>query len=127
MNEPTQAIVMTLCPQEIFDVPEELKDCFWQVQTGREALAIMRMFHMDLFLISLELPDLNPWEFVRSVQLRSTGAKWALLARRLEVRDEINARMLGVLSIYHEPPRAEDLYRLAQRLRRNNRYTRVSV
>ena len=127
MNERIQAMVMTVCPQEVFEVPPEIVDSFWQVQSGREALAILRMFHVDLLLVSLDLPDIGTWEFVRSVKLRNSCAKWALLAGDLEPRDEVNARTLGVLSIYHQPPKAEELYQLAQRIRKNHSYYRVSI
>ncbi len=126
MSEEIRPMVMTVCPQEVFGVPAEWRDCFWQVQTGREALAILRMFHVDLLLVSLDLPDISTWEFVRNARARNSCARWALLAGDLEPRDEVNARALGVLSIYHRPPGAEELYRMALRIRQNHRDYRVS-
>jgi CheY-like chemotaxis protein len=127
MSEEIRPMVMTVCPQESFEVPAEMIDCFWQVPTGREALAILRMFHVDLLLVSLHLPDISTWELVRDIRARNSCARWALLAPDLETRDEVNARALGVLSIYHQRPGAEELYQLALRIRQSHRDYRVSV
>jgi DNA-binding response OmpR family regulator len=96
MSEKIRPTVMTVCPQEVFEVPAEMSGCFWQVQTGREALAILRMFYVDLLLVSLDLPDINTWEFVRNIRARNSCARWALLAPGLEPRDEVNARALEI-------------------------------
>jgi DNA-binding NarL/FixJ family response regulator len=113
--------VMAVCPGESFKIPKTFETCFWQVQTGHEAFEIMRIVPMDLLLVSMDLPDIDVWQFVKKVKIRDSHAKWVLLSDQLDPRQEIQARTLGVVRIFYTTPDIGELYEMAVRIRQNDK------
>ena len=117
MNGAARATVMVIFPKVLVNVPDDLEGCFWQVESGHEALEIMRMFSVDLLLVNMHLPDIDTWEFVQRVKILRPGAKWVLLCRNPKAEQELRARTLGVLRIFYTMPDATELYELAVSIR----------
>jgi hypothetical protein len=76
---------------------------------------------MDLLLISTDVPDIDTWDLVRRVRILHPGAKWALLCREANPRQELRARTLGVLRTFCTMPDATELYNLAVLIREKTR------
>ena len=121
MDGINQATVLTLCRNESFDVPKNLQGCFWQLKSDREALEIMRMFSVDLLLVNLNPPELDTWQFIKTVRIYDSKAKWALLCCQLDPKTEIQARALGVLRIFQTKPDVSELYNLAMAIKQRNK------
>lgn len=125
MSLTQKPMMMAVCPNESFEVPQDMQECFWQIESGQEALGIMRMFHIDLLLVSLDLPDTDTWQFIKRVKSQNSKAKWALLCYQLDSKTEVQARTLGVLRIFNMKPDVSELYNLAVVIKQNSRYRQV--
>jgi len=86
---------------------------FHWVGTGREALEMLRVLKTDLLLTSLDLPDLTTWELISRVRALWPEQRWVLVCGRLTDDEEIQARALGVLRIFHTTPEVRELTDLA--------------
>ena len=125
MSQIQKPMMMTVCPNESFKVPKDLQECFWEIESGHEALEIMRMFHIDLLLVSLDLPDIDTWQFIKRVKSQDSSAKWALLCYQPDSNTEIQARTLGVLRVFYTKPEVSELCDLAVVIRQSARYRQV--
>ena len=125
MDGINQATVLTLCPNETFDVPRNLQECFWQLESDQGALEIMRIFSIDLLLVSLNPSEVDTWQFIRKVKIQDSKAKWVLLCYQLDSKTEIQARTLGVLRIFQTKPDVNELYNLAMAIRKSNRNRQI--
>ena len=121
MEGMNQATIMALCPDQLFDVPENLKECFWQFESGQEVLEIMRVFPVDLLLVSLDIPDVDIWQFIKTVKIKDSKIKWILLCHQIDPETEVKARTLGVFRIFQAKPDVNELYKLAVVIRQRNR------
>ena len=113
---------MALCPDQLFDVPENLQQSFWQFESGQEVLEIMRLCPIDLLLVSLNLPDIDTWQFIKTVKIKDSKVKWILLCHQLDAKTEVKARTLGVFRIFHTVPDINELYNLAVAIRQRDRW-----
>jgi len=116
---------MALCPNQSFDVPENLQDSFWQFESEQEVLEIMRVFPIDLLLVSLNLPDVDTWQLIKTVKIQDSKVKWVLLCYQLDPKTEVRARTLGVFRIFHTKPDVNELYNLAVAIRQRNKYKQI--
>ena len=89
MHDKTPVAVMAVCPGESFKIPKTFESHFWQVETGHEAFEIMRVVPVDLLLVSMNLPDIDVWQFIKKVKIRDSHAKWALLSNQIDPEQEI--------------------------------------
>jgi DNA-binding NarL/FixJ family response regulator len=121
MYDKAPVAVMAVCPGESFKIPKTFEACFWQVESGQEAFEIMRVVSVDLLLVSMDLPDIDVWQFVRKVKIRNSHAKWVLLSDQLDSRQEIQARTLGVVRIFYTTPDIGELYEMAVRIKQNEK------
>ncbi len=113
MSKISPTMVLTLCTEESIPVPIHLQECFWQVESESQALEIMRMFHVDLLLVSLNACDVDMWNLLQKVMTLTLSTKWALLCHNLTAEQELRARTLGVMRIYYRVPDAAELFDLA--------------
>lgn len=120
MSEENNAMIMTAGTDLCFEVPHNIEGCFWQVNSGGQALELMRLVHVDLFVTSLNVTDMDVWDLIIEVKNRSSATKWALFASWLNQQEEVHARTLGVLRIFYVKPTAIDLYEIALKIRRVN-------
>ena len=125
MKEMSQASIMTLCPEQPFDVPEALQKCFWQLGSGKQVLEIMRLVPIDLLLVSLTVSDIDVWQLIKTVQIKDSKIKWILLCGQLDAKTEVQARTLGVFRIMHTRPDVDELYELAVAIRQRNKQTQI--
>ncbi|MFC1676004.1 hypothetical protein ACFL3G_02945 [Planctomycetota bacterium] len=117
MSKTSPAVIVTLCAEESIPVPIHLQECFWQVDSESQALEIMRMFHVDLLLVSLSVDDVDMWNLLQKVRTLTLSTKWALLCHDLTAEQELRARILGVMKIYYSLPDPADLFDLAISIR----------
>ena len=125
MKEMSQASIMTLCPEQPFDVPKALQKCFWQLGSGKQVLEIMRLVPIDLLLVSLTVSDIDVWQLIKTVQIKDSKIKWILLCGQLDAKTEVQARTLGVFRIMHTRPDVDELYELAVAIRQRNKQTQI--
>ncbi len=118
MSKISPAMIVTLCTEESIPVPIHLQECFWQVESESQALEIMRMFHVDLLLVSLNACDVDIWNLLQKVKTLTLSTKWALLCHDLTAEQELRARTLGVIRIYYAIPDATELFDLAFSIRK---------
>jgi CheY-like chemotaxis protein len=125
MQDKVPVAVMAVCPRKSFDVPATIENFFWHVESEREALEIMRISQIDLLLVSMDIPEIDVWQFVRKVKMRDSNAKWVLLSKPLDPVQEIHARTLGVVRIFYEMPDMWELYNMATLIKQNRQRCRI--
>jgi DNA-binding response OmpR family regulator len=87
------------------------------VETGREALEMLRVLRFDLLVTATGLPDMPVWRLVQRVRQVWPWQKWAMVAGQISPRDEMTARTLGVLAILDEPAHWPELCAIAESIR----------
>jgi CheY-like chemotaxis protein len=79
------------------------------VYSGRRAIDMLRLVRFDLLLVSLNLPDMLVWNFMRHVKTNWPQQKWALVGGPLSKDQEIAARMFNVSTLFDTPPTIDDV------------------
>jgi DNA-binding response OmpR family regulator len=85
--------------------------------TARSAIELLRMLRFDLVITADQLPDMPVWQFVQRMKSAWPWQKWAMVSSRLNERDEITARTLGVMQIIQGDIDWDAVAHLADKLR----------
>ena len=108
--------VLSVCLDDAAEGAARVHLC--HVDSGRKALAVMRLLQFDVLVTSVDVPDMNPWDLIDQAKTAQPWRKWALVSEHLSDEDERRARALGVVRIYPTTPSEEQLRELCISLRR---------
>lgn len=84
--------------------------------SGRQALAMLRLMYFDLLLVGDQVPDMSVWSLIRTIRMCWPQQRWALVASHITPREEIVARSLGALMVIESVPNCSRLHELAASL-----------
>src|ERR1700722_19293323 len=73
-------------------MPPEL---FSHVESGREALGMLKLLRFHLLLASLDVPDMRPWELFQRARRSQSRLQCVLLDERMSLEDEQRVRQTG--------------------------------
>jgi len=104
-----RAAVLGICVTPTSFVSRSATVDFRAVHSGRRAIDMLRLVHFDLLLVGLKLPDMSAWNFMRHVKTTWPQQKWALVGGPISQQQEIEARMLGVTTLFEAPPAIEEV------------------
>lgn len=83
--------------------------------SGRDAIAALRMLRFDLLLAGHGITDMSVWSLMERVRTGWPRQHWALVSEHLDA-DEVRARSLGALCVFAEAPSLEELETFADAL-----------
>jgi hypothetical protein len=78
----------------------------------------MRLMQFDLLVIGRNIPDMPVWQFIQRVRMTRPWQRWALAVEQLDPQEEVMARSLGVIGIFHDRNDWPDLVHVAESIRR---------
>ena len=70
-------------------------DSFSQVDSGAEALGMLRLLRFQLLVASLDIPDMQPWELFLKARRAQARLQCVLLDERMTLEDERRVRQVG--------------------------------
>jgi CheY-like chemotaxis protein len=83
-------------------------DVFTRVQSGREALELLKLLRFGLLLASRDLPDMQPWELFERARRTQARLQCALVDDRLTLDDERRIRQAGAAVFGANDPMLHD-------------------
>jgi hypothetical protein len=89
---PADVLLVRVSPAAIVSLRP---DSFSQVQSGNEALALLRLLRFHLLVASLDVPDMPPWELFLKARRAQARLQCALLDDRMTLEDEQLVRQTG--------------------------------
>lgn len=98
----------------------------FQVETAREALALLRVVPFDVVAVGDGIGDVTAVEFAQRLHRAKPWQKWLLVSdETLDARDEMTLRSLGAIAILDGPDAWHEVVKVARRLRRSRPETTV--
>jgi DNA-binding response OmpR family regulator len=100
------------------NVPTDEASGFFNAESGKRAIELLRMLRFDLVLTNVQLEDGPAWSLIRKMKAAWPWQKWAMVGHRISPQDEITARTLGVIRIFDEQVDWDEVSQLADGIRR---------
>jgi DNA-binding response OmpR family regulator len=92
-----------------------------EVDSGREAMRLLRVLPFDLVAVGTELADMSAGQFASCLRQHRPWQKWLMVAdQELALEEEVAARSLGAIAVLEGPDAWKHVVEASRRLRRRH-------
>jgi DNA-binding NarL/FixJ family response regulator len=112
-------LLVRVSPSLVGTLPSDL---YSRVESGREALALIKLLRFRLLVASLDVPDMPAWQLFEQARRTQSRLKCFLVDERATLEDERRARQTGAGVFASDVPAL-----CAEIVQRSARFGRVRV